>query len=140
MPLENCFSVRFLNSSRGNCDDFDNLLAQFSKVDSSGPSLIAAPMSPLCDDIKSTDYQEEVGDNLLKDNPIAYVAGYLLRKCFHIHKCSNCKSALVTNQPEDNRNLLCSFKAYESEKTSGGLLAPTKSYLDYVIKLEDIFV
>ena len=119
MPLENCFSVRFLNSSRGNCDDFDNLLAQFSKVDSSGPSLIAAPMSPLFDDIKSTDYQEEVGDNLLKDNPIAYVAGYLLRKCFHIHKCSNCKSALVTNQPEDNRNLLCSFKAYESEKTSG---------------------
>ena len=134
------FFSSFLNSSCGNCDDdFDNLLAQFSKAYSCGLSLIAAPTSPQSDDIKSTDYQEkEVGDNLLKDNPIAYVAGYLLCKCFHIHKCSNCKSALVTNQLEDNRNLLCFFKAYESEKTL--LLAPTKSYLDYVIKLEDIFV
>ena len=131
-----------MNSSRGNCDDdFDNLLAQFSKADSSGPSLITAPTSPQSDEIKSTDYQDkEVGDNLLKDNPIAYVAGYLLRKCFQIHKCCNCESVLVTNQLEDNRNLLCFFKAYESEKTFGGLLATTKSYLDCVIQLEDIFV
>ena len=136
------FFSSFLSSSSGNCDDdFDNLLAQFSKADSSGPSLIAVPTSPQSDEIKSTDYQDkEVGDNLLKDNPIAYVAGYLLRKCFQIHKCCNCESALVTNQLEDNRNLLCFFKAYESEKTFGGLLAPTKSYLDYVIQLEDIFV
>ncbi len=136
------FFSSFLNSSRGNCDDdFDNLLAQFSKADSSVPALIPATTSPPSDDIRSTDFKEkEVGDNLLKDNPIAYVAGYLLRKCFQIHKCSTCESALVTNQLEDNRNLLCFFKAYESEKTFGGLIAPTKPYLEYVIKLEDIFV
>ena len=136
------FFSSFLNSSRGNCDDdFDNLLAQFSKADSTVPALIPAPTSPRSDDIISTDYRDkEVRDNLLKDNPIAYVAGYLLRKCFHIHQCPTCKSALVTNELEENRNLLCFFKAYESEKTFGGLLAPTKPCLDYVTKLEDQFV
>ena len=40
--------------------------------------------------IDTTDYKEkEVGDNLLKDNPITYVAGYLLRKSFQKHKCSS---------------------------------------------------
>ncbi|CAB4039939.1 Hypothetical predicted protein [Paramuricea clavata] len=105
----------FLNSSRGNCnDDFDNLLAQFSKADSSVPVLVAASTSQQSDDIDTTDYKEkEVSDNLLKNNPIAYVAGYLLRKSFPKHKCSTCESALVTDQLEDNRNLLCFFKAYE---------------------------
>ena len=136
------FFSSFLNSSRGNCDDdFDNLLAQISKADSSVPALIPATTSPLSDDIRSTDFKEkEVGDNLLKDNPIAYVAGYLLHKCFQIHKCSACESALVTNQLEDNRNLFCFVRAYESERTFGDLIAPTKPYLEYVIKLEDIFV
>lgn len=136
------FFSSFLNSSRGNCnDDFDDLLAQFSKADTNIPVLVAPPRSQQSDDIDTTDYKEkEVSDNLLKDNPIAYVAGYLLRKSFLKHKCSTCESALVTDQLEDKRNLLCFFKAYESHKSFGGLLAPVTPYLEYVIKLEDIFV
>lgn len=40
----------------------------------------------------------------------------------------------------DKRKLLCYFKAFdEGESSFGGLHAPTSGYLDYVIKLEDIF-
>ena len=92
-------------------------------------------------EIGTVDYREnEVSENLLKDNPIAYVAGYLLQKCFKLHECSTCKEAVVTEKLEDNRNLLCFFKAYKSEKSFGGLLAPATSYLQYVIQLEDLFV
>ena len=138
------FFSSFLNSSRGNCaDDFDNLLAQFAKADSnvsSVPALVVPPTRSQSLDIGTTDYREMEVSDLLKENPIAYVAGYLLRKCFQSHKCSACEAAFVTHQLEDNRNLLCFFKAYESEKSFGGLLVPTTPYLGYIIKLEDIFV
>ena len=136
------FFSLFLNSSRGNCDDdFDDLLAQFSNVDSSVPVLVPSTGHQSDDHIDTTDYKEkEVSDNLLKDNPIAYAAGYLLRKTFQKHKCSSCESALVKDQLEDNRNYLCFFKAYESDKSFGGLIAPTAPFLEYVIRLENIFV
>ena len=94
------FFSLFLNSSRGNCDDdFDDLLAQFSKVDSSVPVLVPSTGHQSDDHIDTTDYQEkEVSNNLLKDNPIAYVGGYLVCKTFQKHKCSSCESALVTDQ------------------------------------------
>ena len=73
------------------------------------------------------------GNNLLKQNPVAYVAGYLLNRCFKQHSCSGCKKSLVT----DNFN---TFKAYESNKSFGGLLNPTAHFLQYVEVLEDTFV
>ena len=47
---------------------------------------------------------------------------------------------MATDKLDDNRTLLCFFKAYESEKCFGGLLAPAAPYLQYIIKLEDLFV
>ena len=47
---------------------------------------------------------------------------------------------MVTEKLEDNRNLLCFFKAYKSEKSVGGILAPATSYLQYVMQIEDLFV
>ena len=139
------FFSSFLNSSTGNCaDDFDNLLAQFAEAKSrksNVPAMAALPKVAPHLEIGTVDYREnEVSENLLKDNPIAYVAEYLLQKCFKLHECSTCREAVVTEKLEDNRNLLCFFKAYKSEKSFGGLLAPATSYLQYVIQLEDLFV
>ena len=139
------FFSSFLNSSTGNCaDDLDNLLAQFAEAKSrksNVPAMAALPKVAPHLEIGTVDYREnEVSENLLKDNPIAYVAGYLLQKCFKLHECSTCREAVVTEKLEDNRNLLCFFKAYKSEKSFGGLLAPATSYLQYVIQLEDLFV
>ena len=136
------FFSSFLNSSTGNCaEDFDNLLAQFaeakSKKKSNVPIMAPVPKVVPHLDIGTVDYREnEVSENLLKENPIAYVSGYLLRKCFKLHECSTCRGAMVTEKLDDSRNLLCFFKEYEG----GGLLAPTASYLQYVIQLEDLFV
>jgi len=137
------FFSSFLNSSTGNCtDDFDNLLAQFADPKKAKVPVIAAtPKISQNLAIPTEDYREkEVSDNLLKDNPIAYVAGYLLHKCFLSHECSTCKAAMVTDKLDDNRNLLCLFKAYESEKCFGGLIAPSAPYLQYIKNLEDLFV
>ena len=64
------FFSSFSNSSRGNCDDdFNDLLAQFSKADSSVPFLVASTGHQIDDDIDTTDYKEKkVSVNLLKDN------------------------------------------------------------------------
>lgn len=139
------FFSSFLNSSTGNCaEDFDDLLAQFAKAKSKKsnvPAMAAPPKAAPNLDIGTVDYREnEVTENLLKDNPIAYVAGYLLKKCFKHHECSTCREAVVTDEIGDNRNLLCFFKAYKSDKSFGGLLAPTAPYLQYIKQLEDMFV
>ena len=105
--------------------------------------LVLVPAQTTCEslDIEATEYRsKDFGDNLVKKNPIAYVAGYLLNRCFKKHTCSNCKDALVTENLDDNRNLLNFFKAYESAKNFGGLLIPSSPFLQYVEQLEDTFI
>ena len=130
----------FKQSSTGNCaDDFDTLLAQFSNKKSDVPALVPAQTTCESLDIDATEYRsKDFGDNLVKKNPIAYVAVYLLNRCFKKHTCSNCKDALITDNLDDNSNLLNFFKAYESAKNFGGLLIPSSLFLQYVEQLEDI--
>lgn len=136
------FFSSFLNSSTGNCaEDFDSLLAQFADKKSNVPVLVAPQTPSQSLVIETSEYREkDFGNNLLKENPIAYVAGYLLNKCFKKHDCSSCKQSLVTDNLNDNRNLLNFFKAYESEKKFGGLQIPTPPFLKYVELLEDTFI
>ena len=92
--------------------------------------------------IGPTDYRDQcnVNSDIVKDNATAYVAGYLIYKVIQIHNCSRCTSAIQCNDLDDNRKLLCFFKAFEqTENTFGGLHAPTNCFLDYVMKLEDVF-
>ena len=49
-----------------------------------------------------------------------------------LKECPTYTKALVSSNLEDNRNLLCLFKAYDSEeKHFGGLNAPSPFYLEY---------
>ena len=143
------FFSSLLTSSAGNCAaDFDVMLAEYtnaskkakkkSKNKTTEPSETSQPQTLA---IGPTDYREpEVSTNIIQDNAIAYVAGYLLKKSFKIHKCQKCQDVLLSNQLDDNRNLLCFFKSFEDNKTPfGGLNAPSPCYLEYVIKLEDVF-
>ena len=58
-----------------------------------------------------------------------------------LKECPTCTKALVSSNLEDNQNLLCFFKVYNSEETNfGGLNAPSPFYLEYVKQLEDAFV
>ena len=69
--------------------------------------------------------------------------------CYHtvvatlasLEECPTCTEALVSSNLEDNQNLLCFFKVYNSEeKNFGGLNAPSPFYLENVKQLEDAFV
>ena len=58
-----------------------------------------------------------------------------------LKECPTCTKALVSSNLEDNQNLLCFFKVYNSEETNfGGLNAPSPFYLEYVKQLQDAFV
>ena len=141
------FFSSLLTSSSGNCaEDLDVLLAEFSNTTTGAtpdatPLVTPTPQPPTLT-IGPTDYREQnVNSNIIKENAIAYVSGYLLNKCFKIHSCSKCTETLASNDLDDNRKLLCYFKAYSQENGNfGGLHAPTACYLQYVIQLEDIFI
>ena len=115
------FFSSLLTSSSGNCaEDLDVLLAEFSNT-TTGTTSDATPLvtptpQPPTLTIGPTDYREQnVNSNIIKENAIAYVSGYLLNKCFKIHSCSKCTETLASNDLDDNRKLLCYFKAYSQE-------------------------
>ena len=92
--------------------------------------------------IGPTDYRDQcnVNSDIVKDNATAYVAGYLIHKSQKIHSCPTCRNAIQCDDLDDNRKLFCFFKAFDqAETTFGGLHAPTNDFLDYIMKLEDVF-
>ena len=97
---------------------------------------------PRAVDVDITDYRSiSIQDNLVGINAVAYVAGYLLKKCFIKHNCQACKDKLVSQELDDSSKLFCYFKAYQSQTGAfGGLLTPVSSFLQYIVSLEDMFV
>jgi hypothetical protein len=132
------FFSSFLTSSEGN---FDELLANFEKKPKAKP-LVTKPNMPHTLQIGPTDYRDQciVNSDIVKDNATAYVAGYLIHKSMKIHTCPTCTNAIQCNELDNNRKLFCFFKAFDqTENTFGGLHAPTNCFLDYIMKLEDVF-
>ena len=129
-----------LNSSTGNCaEDLDSLLSQFSS-NSNNAVLVHPPTQPQTLNIGATDYREQdVSSSIVQENAVTYVAGYLLKKCFDIHQCSRCKEILASTNLDSSNKLLCYFKNYKEENSSG-LQMPSQCFLDYILRLEDRFV
>ncbi len=92
--------------------------------------------------ILSTDYaNENIQKRLVKENSIVYIAGYLLRKTYNVHKCQQCSNLVSDDDISDDQSALLVFKAYETDTSSfGGLIAPSTSMLLYTTALEDEFV
>ena len=124
----------------GNCEEVaDHPLTELSSVNDIVP-LATESMSPL--KFISSEYTtEDVQSKVIKHNSLAYVAGFLLKRTFERHQCSTCKSYLTDNHLDDKRKLFLVFKAYDTDKNLfGGLTVPSKTMMDFLIKLEDIFV
>ena len=134
------FYDNFLVSSLGNCTaDIDRML-----VGTASQNVLSALSKtiPRAVDVDITDYRSiSIQENLVGINAVAYVAGYLLKKCFLKHNCQACKDKLVSQELDDSSKLFCYFKAYQSQTGAfGGLLAPVSSFLKYIVSLEDMFV
>ena len=136
------FFSSFLTSSAINCAaDFDNLIAQCTDNKKSSTLVLAAKTQSQTLEIGPIDYKDpSVVSNIVKENAITYVAGYLLHKCSQKHSCSTCKEAQESIDLDGNNKHLCYFKAYDQDKSQiGGLHAPSASFLKYIVELEAIF-
>jgi predicted KAP-like P-loop ATPase len=61
-----------------------------SEFSSKSSNLVQPTPQPQTLVIGATDYREQhVSSGVVQENAVAYVAGYLLNKCFNIHDCSN---------------------------------------------------
>lgn len=134
------FFDNFLSPSNGNCSaDIDKMLAghtaldlgnknNFSHLDQSIPKGL---------NIVESDYQLESVDDLMCNNAITYVAGYLLKKCFQQHKCNACWRALTNNELDSPNQIFCHFKAYNDKKGPfGSLIVPSTSFVQYITNIE----
>ena len=84
------FYDNFLVSSAGNCNaDFNLMLvgAPSQNVLSSLSKTIPKEIEIDVNDYRSSSVQ----NSLIGTNAVAYVAGYLLKKCFLKHDCETCK-------------------------------------------------
>lgn len=125
--------------SSTNCERDDNVpLLQLSNIQDI-PDIHQENIGPLR--IVSTEYTNEYLENrIFKDNAMAYVAGYLLRKAYELHKCDECVHLCSENSLAANNTFLL-FKAYNTGSSAySGLTVPSDEMLSYVNKLEDAFI
>ena len=83
------FHTNLLTVSSTNCERDDNVpLLQLSSIQDI-PDIHQENIGPLR--IVSTEYTNEYLENrIFKDNAMAYVTGYLLKKAYELHKCDEC--------------------------------------------------
>ena len=80
-------------------------------------------------------------EHQLKNDAIAYVTSYLLKKCLQHHNCKTCAKLLIRNELDTSYKMFVYYKAHrEAKGPFGGLLAPTNLIVQYVNKIEDMLL
>ena len=133
------FYQTYLSPSNGNCAvDFDSILAtvgthcQNFVVDT--PEIPEEKEETESFNIVDADYQQQLEEkNLMNKNAIAYVTGYLAKKCLQKHQCETCNKALVNNELDSPDKLFIHFKSFEETSNPfGKLTAPADNLVTYV--------
>lgn len=133
------FHTNLLNISSTNCEvDGNEPLAQLSDIQAL-PETSFTEARPL--NIISMDYKGVLSENrIFKNNAMAYVSGYLLRKTYEHHKCSKC-STLADESKADDKYVFMMFKSYDSDSSNySGLVVPSEEMITYANELEDSFL
>ena len=140
------FNNYLLPMGTGNCTpDLDTILVNSkaiknTKIDSEEKDNTVQPM--LFAEITDVDYNSAtIEENLVSKNAITYVCGYLLKKYLEKHTCATCSGALTKQDFDSPNELLCHFKAYDTNKQQfGGLTVPAPALVQYISKAEQIFI
>lgn len=133
------FSLSYLqHSESANCAaDFDTILA---KINTNPIRQAFEERLPSRDEILTfhfTDYREL---DLVIENAISYVSGYLFKKCLDVHDCDLCRNASKTDTLTSS-NIFSHLKAYETKNknTFGNLKLPIQSFINFVRSMDNVF-
>ena len=84
--------------------------------------------------------------NVPEENTLAYIAGYLCRRCLAGHefssKCQVCREALLslTEEVDDESLLFIHHKGYNTLKSDfGSLMVPSDHFLSFCKRCEEVF-
>jgi hypothetical protein len=139
------FFDNYLLHTNGNCSaDVDAILVGYKTTGKNVPDDIEEEhevSQPF--QVNESDYQLPAAEqNLFMENAITYVTGYLLKKSLQQHQCQICSKELVNNdQLDSSSKLFTYFKAYDNNKgLFGGLKVPTADFVEYIQKIEDLFM
>ena len=140
------FNNYLLPMGTGNCTpNLDTILVNSKaikniKIDKDEKDNTVQPM--LFAEITDVDYNSAtIEENLVSKNAITYVSGYLLKKCLEKHTCATCSGALTKQDLDSPNELLCYFKAYDTNKQQfGGLTVPAPALVQYISKAEQMFI
>lgn len=119
--------------------DFDQLLIELKASDDNGVQFeTEEPCSNGALTLPDYDYRRET---MPTQNAFYYVCGYLLRKALNIHTCETCIKFSKQISELDFNKLFIYFKAFDRKQCNyGGLRVPSASFVEYMYKLEKIFV
>lgn len=140
------FSLNYIqHSEKGNCeDDCGSLLNEVVSFGTTGKQTtpLFLPVNVVKDTlvtVNCTDFREL---DLLSENALSYVCGYLYRKCLNFHKnCAPCLNASKTTTEINSSNIFCDFKAYDTKdhRTFGNLFMPGEDFIKFVREMQIIF-
>ena len=124
------------SSDKGNCqDDLDTILLSLNNMSEKKSEKSVSDLR----NTPATDVPGTGGEALsvANINVVAYMAGYLLRKC-PVNHCPVCHSKfMLLHQPDDVEYTFLRHKAYRAE---GTLVYPTPLFLHFVKQLESTFM
>lgn len=85
-----------------------------------------------------TDY---ITSDVLQQNVMKYICGYLINKLLKIHSCDICVSYSKTNCELNNESLYCYFRAFQNGTldTFGNLRMPKNEFVYFISSLEVSF-
>jgi len=132
---------KLLEPGKGaNCElDMGSLLVILDEV--KGSKRLGSLQHNVSKEVKSIDriavLPSCTGD-ILEDNGLYYVCGYLARKVTEWHPCTVCQSFF--NSPSyDSKGHFTDLKRYNKQATSGGLITVADEFFLYVQQLENVF-
>lgn len=126
-----------------NCaEDFDIILSQLGTTSPNEiTSLFTENVIPEERELQ-IDTKDYKNLDLPHQNAIVYVCGYLLKKCYDKHSCSQCLT--LRDQQLTETTMFTHFKVFqgkgEDKGVFGSLNVPNEDFVSYVYKLESVFV
>ena len=81
--------------------------------------------------------------DVIHDNTLMYIAGYVCRTVLGKHNCDICRSAMLKNDTSllESRDLFCAHRAYNNALSNFGSLKAASEYTFQLLNVcEQVFV